>query len=162
MEYASVPGFEDRYIISRNGEVVNKTSGKKLKILTRNNGYPHVALYDGRMRMRRLHRLVAKAFIPNPMNYSDVNHIDGDKMNNAVSNLEWCSRSQNIKHAYETGLRPRIFSGSRSPKLSTDEIKRVKELLEGGMKPEKIAKMFNVSRTIISYIRDARYKTYSV
>lgn len=53
------------------------------------------------------HRLVATAFIPNPLNYSDVNHKDGDKQNNHVTNLEWCSRTQNLYHALRTGLHNR-------------------------------------------------------
>lgn len=51
-----------------------------------------------------VHRAVAMAWIPNPLNHSDVNHIDGDKENNHYTNLEWCTRSQNQKHAYRTGL----------------------------------------------------------
>jgi len=53
-----------------------------------------------------IHRLVAITFIPNPNNYGDVNHIDGNKSNNVVDNLEWCTRSYNIKHAFDTGLNP--------------------------------------------------------
>lgn len=52
-----------------------------------------------------VHRCVASAFIPNPNGYREVNHINGDKKDNRVENLEWCSRSQNMKHAYVTGLK---------------------------------------------------------
>ena len=51
-----------------------------------------------------IHKLVAEAFIPNSYNYKEINHIDGNKHNNRADNLEWCSRSQNMLHAYKLGL----------------------------------------------------------
>lgn len=69
-------------------------------------GYRQVTLYRNCVNEYfYVHRLVAGAFIPNPNNLIDINHIDGNKTNNLVTNLEWCSRSENIKHAYDTGLR---------------------------------------------------------
>lgn len=53
---------------------------------------------------KRIHQLVAKAFIPNPNNYPVINHIDGNKSNNNVDNLEWCSHKYNVQHAFENGL----------------------------------------------------------
>lgn len=63
-----------------------------------------------------VHRLVAAAFIPNPLGHKEVNHLDGDKTNNAIRNLEWCSRSDNMKHAYANGLHPGVrLRGEQSP-----------------------------------------------
>ena len=72
-----------------------------LKPKRQRNGYLKVRIGSKEM---RVHRLVALAFIPNPMNKPDVNHIDGNKENNRVENLEWVTKSENMKHAYENGL----------------------------------------------------------
>lgn len=69
------------------------------------DGYRIIKLcINGQCLNRKIHRMVAEAFIPNPLNLPQVNHIDGNKQNNAVSNLEWCTRSANIQHAFATGL----------------------------------------------------------
>lgn len=82
---------------------------KEIKILNsrvHSNGYLRVMLsIKGKHYDRYIHRLVAEVFIDNPCGYSEVNHLDGDKTNNNVDNLEWCNRSQNNKHAYAMGLR---------------------------------------------------------
>lgn len=81
--------------------------GKILKQGKSKKGYPIVYLSkDGKQSTRVVHRLVAKAFIPNPNNLPQVNHKDGCKINNHVDNLEWCDNSYNQKHAHDTGLFP--------------------------------------------------------
>ena len=71
------------------------------------SGYEYVHLCNGKNNtiLKRVHRIVAEAFIPNPDSCKQVNHIDGDKANNSVSNLEWCTSQQNNIHALQTGLR---------------------------------------------------------
>lgn len=61
----------------------------------------------------KVHQLVAKAFIPNPNNYPFINHKDGDKSNNCANNLEWCTPSQNVQHAYDTGLIKPYWAGKK-------------------------------------------------
>jgi hypothetical protein len=74
-------------------------------VTTNNRGYFCKHMYsNGNRVVRYIHRLVAISFIDNPQNYKEVNHIDGDKTNNRVDNLEWVSRSMNMKHAYDNGL----------------------------------------------------------
>ena len=80
------------------------TKGQLLKPLKTNTNYYRVDLKRNQKdKYISIHRLVAQAFIPNPNNYPVINHIDGDTSNNAVTNLEWCTQSHNIKEAYRVG-----------------------------------------------------------
>lgn len=93
-----------RYEVSDSGEVRNAISGKILKPCY-STGYVHVTLCDENGHYQTtVHRLVAEAFVANPNNDVEINHLDGDKHNNAADNLEWCDRSHNMRHAYATGL----------------------------------------------------------
>lgn len=93
------------YIIYINGDVYSENGNRFLKKFDNSKGYLGVNLWDGQKSHRRYcHRLVAQSFLENPNNYPDVNHIDGDKLNNLVDNLEWCTRAHNMNHARDTGL----------------------------------------------------------
>lgn len=84
-----------------NGMIIQDKPFKKLKPYKTNKGYLQVSLRDKNF---RIHRLVAMAFIPNPENKPQVNHIDGNKENNNIENLEWCTNSENHKHKCDNGL----------------------------------------------------------
>lgn len=100
--WREIEGF-NQYEVSNLGNVRHKTKGMKIQTPTK-KGYLRVALYDGKRNVnRRVHRLVAEAFIPNPEMFKEVNHIDEDKSNNRADNLEWCSRKQNIEHSIKSG-----------------------------------------------------------
>ena len=107
--WKDIKDYEGLYQVSNLGRIKSlKGYHRKERILKlRNNlyGYLTVGLSKyNKVKRRKIHRLVAEAFIPNPNNYEQVNHIDGNKLNNAVFNLEWCNRSYNMKHAYENNL----------------------------------------------------------
>jgi len=102
-----VPEYGGLYLVSRTGVVYSVTrEAYKASRATATSDYLYVKLYrNNKMRAHSVHRLVASAFILNPCNKPMVNHIDGDKLNNNVCNLEWVTCSENHKHAFRTGLR---------------------------------------------------------
>lgn len=100
-EWRPIDGYENLYAVSSKGRVKNIETGKVLKNKIGSHGYPFVALCkgDGKPKQIMIHRLVAEAFIENPDNLAQVNHIDECKSNNDVENLEWCTASQNTRHS---------------------------------------------------------------
>lgn len=105
------------YVVSNSGRVRREGSEKDCSVRDR-KGYLAVDLYqDGERCTKRVHRLVAEAFVPNPYNKSEVNHIDGNKHNNCASNLEWVTSSENCRHAWDNGLIKPSYSmlGKKNP-----------------------------------------------
>ena len=106
--WKDIAGYEGIYKISNLGEVkssYNKNGIKLLKGRISNSGYRRVVLVKNKeKRCPNVHRLMAINFIENKENKPQVNHIDGNKLNNRLDNLEWSDRSENMKHAYNTGL----------------------------------------------------------
>ena len=100
-----VVGYEGIYTIDIFGNVFKKKDGKELVQHFNKFGYKNVMLRkDGIQKQHKVHRLVAQAFIPNPLNKEQVNHIDGNKAHNVVWNLEWNTCKENNIHAFKTGL----------------------------------------------------------
>lgn len=107
--WKDVKGFEGVYKISNFGNLkhyTKKLGWNTLKQTNKNGWYFNVVLYnpDGKNKSIKIHRLVAEAFIPNPENKKSINHIDGNKQNNRVENLEWCTAKENFSHAKRMGL----------------------------------------------------------
>ena len=96
--WQDIEGYEGRYQVSDTGQVKSLLRGDRiLKPFKTNAGYLYVNLYkNGVVNKFRVHRLVARTFIPNPKNLPEVNHIDEVKTNNKVTNLEWCTRKYNM------------------------------------------------------------------
>ena len=118
MNWVKIKGYEDFYEISLNGKIrskdrtmtdkIGRTRSWEGKILNPDiapNGYYRVTFSINRKRKQfYVHRLIAEHFIPNPKNLPQVNHIDGNKLNNSLDNLEWVTVQENVVHAYKNGL----------------------------------------------------------
>jgi len=115
MDTVDIPGYEGYYKITPDGSVHSVRKNRWLKPGFRNrisrNGKKgntvkqvHLSVKPEGMKCYNIGRLVALSFIPNPNNYPQINHIDGDSSNNTIENIEWCTQSQNIKHAYDNEL----------------------------------------------------------
>lgn len=144
----------DRIVTYSNGKKV-KTKGKLLKPTIKKNGYCYVSLSkNGEKPKYDVHRLVAKAFLDNPCGYPVVNHIDGCKTNNMVSNLEWTTYEENIKHAFKNGLNKGTRGSINGQAILTEsDVIQIKKLLKT-MTGREIAKQFNVSESTISLIKN--------
>lgn len=102
--WKNIPNYEKLYQASNLGRIRNKKTKNILKGVD-TKGYLRITIsYKNERKIISKHRLIAMTFIPNPNNYPEVNHIDGNKHNNRVDNLEWCTRQQNAIHSIINGL----------------------------------------------------------
>lgn len=151
----------EKYIVTSDGRVFtyweNHKKWKEQKYRRHTNGYLRVTIFG---KGEYVHRLVAQCFIENPNDYPEVNHKDGNKENNSIENLEWCTRSQNNKHAFQTGLRSYeelkamaqlAGQNSRERRKLTEE--QVKIIRSSSQSDSALAKMFDCARVTIYKIR---------
>ena len=129
MEYKNIEGFNKRYRIYPCGKIESYRYLKKkkkvkcleMKQFTNNMGYKTVCLTkEGKRYWRLIHRLVAKAFIPNPECKPHINHMDLNPKNNHINNLEWVTPSENIQHAYDNNARITKIKSKDIPKIRAD------------------------------------------
>lgn len=116
--WKDIQGFEGIYQISDRGRIKSLKRNKCLKLGPNPTGYITVQLHkNGDIKGFSVHRLVAEAFIPNPNNYKEVNHIDEDKTNNCKENLEWCTHQYNNTYGtkIQRGVETRMKNGSYIP-----------------------------------------------
>lgn len=115
--WSKIDGY-DNYSVSKNGDVRNDKTGKLKAFCINRYGYHVVDLYSGGVReSKRVHRLVAEAFINQPDGKTQINHKNGNKRDNNVNNLEWCTASENVRHAFDNGLMvpSRSMLGRKNP-----------------------------------------------
>lgn len=146
-QWKDIQDFESLYKISNYGRVKSLDRIKKskryyknglhykTKILRQtisNDGYSKMQLYgdDGSFKTVRVHRLVAEAFIPNLYNKPQINHKDGNKQNNCVDNLEWCTNGENGKHAWDNNLRTKHFGSDNRSSRKVAQYTKNNELVK--------------------------------
>jgi len=153
-----IPNTNNVYSITEDGRVL-KNLTKEMSLTLDTRGYPKVGIiYVDKRRTKKVHRLVAELLIPNPNNLPQVNHIDGDKTNNHISNLEWCTVSHNVKHAYDNGLYDNKLKNHG--KLTDEEVRSIRDKYSSGQyKQKELAVIYNCHKTTISQI--VRRKSYS-
>lgn len=171
-EWKLVPGFEDRYEASNLGRLkrlartVSRGNSpfviqeKIVGLGISNRGYHYVSTKWPHQENKLVHRLVALAWIPNPENKPYINHKDGCKTNNVITNLEWCTPRENMLHSFAMGLNKKVKSGpgenSGAHKLTNKDVEQIKLLLAQGFSYEKIGRMFRVREGTIGHIQHGR------
>ena len=180
--WKDIEGYEGCYQVSNEGNLrsldrvvkgknkINKTlKGRSLKSTVTAYGYKAVVFRkNGKKENFRTHRLVAQSFLNNVEKKPLINHIDGDKTNNVVSNLEWCTDSENMKHAFATGLKEPsnpnkngLTQGSKhhNSKLVEKEVMFIRKNAKksgGKFYNVELARGFNVSKVSIGLIVDGK------
>lgn len=169
-EWRPVPGYEGRYEVSNEGRVRSflfSRDGKLMKLAICNTGYFRVRL-QFKKTASFVHRLVAQAFIPNPAQLPCVNHIDGNPLNNAVTNLEWITYSDNMRHSWRKlqSYKNRVAvcprgEGNPNAKLNTDQVREIRSTYaQGGTTHLALAKQFGVSKPVVTQIIARRTWTH--
>lgn len=131
------------YIVFPNGQFFSKT-GYENKVWV-DGGYQKVKIKG---KDEKIHRVLGKLFIENPENKPFVNHIDGNPSNNALENLEWCTNRENILHARDV-----LGNMGGSQKLTKEQVKEIKTMLNQGISSEIITERFNITSNHLSLIR---------
>ena len=167
-KWYDVKGFEDYLEANKKGVIRTKFKtvvyypyGKKRvlhlkpRVLNQNEttkGYLTIWFtHNKKNQSQKVHRLIAETFIPNPENKPQVNHIDGNKKNNSVENLQWATQEENMNHAKVNGL-------SHQPKIKWSDTLQIKKLYETGKYTQKqLAEMYNCTPSNISYTIRKRF-----
>lgn len=162
--WRNIEGYDGIYQVSNLGRV--KSFHRKTPIILKpmfsHKGYLRVELhYDTTCELRSIHRLVMETFNPNDEGLQ-INHIDGDKTNNRLDNLEWCSGSENVRHAFACGLRtPKYGEEHWNCKLTNEDVKEIKRVYIKGSRTfgsYALAKQYGVDASAIQKIVNGKFR----
>jgi len=156
--WKDIKGFEGMYQASTCGHIRNSRTGHIMSPCLNRKGYPQTSLWKNKKgHSKTIHRHVAETFIPNPENKPQVNHIDGNKLNNNIDNLEWNTSNENIQHAYDNGLilKP---TGTRNGRctIKKEDALKIKRLLLEDYKHQEIADIIGTTKHVVSNIKKGR------
>ena len=161
-EWKPVLGFEGYYEVSNKGDVKSLTNrktmkngvsklfrGKVLSSYSDKDGYRCIDLYkDGVRSKKKIHRLVCESFIRPPLENEQVNHINGIKYDNNISNIEWVMPKENVKHSYYV-----LKNKGSKRSLSDEQVLEIRDIYKKGeLSFQEIGNLFNVSKHIIYYL----------
>lgn len=172
--YKKIPGYDFDYYITTDGRVwTNQRKNgieRFMKLVPHKDSYLHVGLYqNGKQKVKRVHRLVAEAFIPNPDNKPYINHIDGNRQNNDVSNLEWCTQAENVWHSIhvlgrwsysEKQRKSASVQGKKMRKLDMETAKKIRqEYASGTTSSIKLSRKYGLSKPcVLRILHNQSYK----
>lgn len=175
-KWKDIPGFENLYSVSNYGRIMrighhriscryNKKgkfySTKILRCSTNSQGYVNTQIrrLNGTFETFKVHRLVAMLFISNPKDKPQVNHIDGNKQNNKVDNLEWCTNGENGKHAWDTGLRTKLCGADNKFSKQIDQFDINGNYIKTWCSIGEITRKLGISHSLITATCQNRQKT---
>ena len=153
--WKDVVGYEGRYKVSNQGRLMSVINNPLIMCLCLNyKGYEYAVIRKNNVaKTIRVHRLIAEAFISNPLNLPQVNHLDGNKANNNIENLEWTDNSGNQKHSYKLGFKSSLGEKNGNCKLNIEKVKKIRELYATKEYEQfDLAKMFDCTEGNISAI----------
>lgn len=153
-----INGVTKEYILYDDGRLYDVQLGRFKNPVENRKGYLRYSIYVfGRRKFFFVHRLVLKTFNPvDGMDNLQVNHIDGNKKNNHLENLEWCTPAENIRHAYKVGLKS--VKGIKNPacRLTEENVREIVEMLLAKRPYKEISQKFNISKNTVAAIRSKR------
>lgn len=154
MERKKIANYE--YEVDKLGRIFRVGNDVEKAQSTNRDGYKIVVLYKNNKSIAKtVHRLVALAFLPNPENKPCVNHIDGDKTNNVLENLEWVTYSENTIHSFKNGLQiPAQGEDVHCAKVTNAQVHEICKLMEQGLRNIEIIEKLGVPKTLLKNIRN--------
>lgn len=149
----------NKYLVGEDGTIKNRETGRVLSQRPNKQGYLSVSIFDpeeNKYLYKKVHRLVCEAYIDNPENKKEVNHIDGDKTNNHVSNLEWVTSKENKEHAWKIGLYKDIGEQHHSSVLTDGQVRQICTMMEQGYRNKDICDLLGFEKHLVADIRVGR------